>query len=213
MNEIVAEKLCKKCGEKKPLTDFYTHPGMKDGYLNTCKPCKNIQQKQYPPLPKEISGNLGEQLAVDRMRSLGLFAMTGKMSRWAWQDVIVWGCVRVECKWSPVSSEGDYIFKFDSQARRGMNSHVIVLICDDGMNRSFHVFPSNHPIFFGKDGQRKKGVQYKPFAKHRKLNGAHTMTPDLMIGHKDNWQLIEQERQRIISELVDGIYVDDLKAA
>lgn len=211
--DSILEKPCKKCGETKPLTDFYTHVSTKDGHLNTCKVCHLNRMKHYPAVPREISGNPGEAIAVQKMKSLGIFAMSGKMSRWIYQDVIAWGAVRVECK-KAIIRNGKYMFKFDSQARNGTNSHLILLMCDDGYDISFHLFPSDHPVFFKRDGVRRKtGVQYEPFAKHRKLDGRYTLTPEIMVAHKDNWGLIEQKRQLIIQELIDGTYVEDLKAA
>lgn len=38
-------KRCKKCGEAKPLSDFYRSAGMRDGYRNDCKPC-NLEEKR-----------------------------------------------------------------------------------------------------------------------------------------------------------------------
>ena len=35
----VLYKICRECGESKPLVDYYTHKAMKDGHLNKCKIC------------------------------------------------------------------------------------------------------------------------------------------------------------------------------
>ncbi|MDQ3978623.1 MAG: hypothetical protein M3314_03600, partial [Actinomycetota bacterium] len=32
-------KQCNKCGETKPLSEFYKMPEMRDGHRNDCKPC------------------------------------------------------------------------------------------------------------------------------------------------------------------------------
>jgi len=40
-------KDCFKCGATKPYTDFYTHKGMKDGFLNKCKACTKRDAKEH----------------------------------------------------------------------------------------------------------------------------------------------------------------------
>lgn len=53
-------KKCKKCGVKKPLSEFYKHALMVDGHLNICKDCKKAYIRKYSKTPK------GK--AVDRKR-------------------------------------------------------------------------------------------------------------------------------------------------
>lgn len=40
-------KVCKDCGTQKPLTEYYKHSGMLDGYLNKCIECVKARVKKH----------------------------------------------------------------------------------------------------------------------------------------------------------------------
>lgn len=47
-------KVCKICGEMKPLSEFHKHPKSKDGYNVRCKKCQNEYNKGKVAIAKHI---------------------------------------------------------------------------------------------------------------------------------------------------------------
>jgi len=40
-------KICRQCGIEKPMTEYYAHNQMADGYLNKCKDCVRSQVSKH----------------------------------------------------------------------------------------------------------------------------------------------------------------------
>ena len=55
MNEIITEIKCNKCGETKPLSEFYNSKHKKYGKFASCKKCEIIRQKEWYSKNRESS--------------------------------------------------------------------------------------------------------------------------------------------------------------
>jgi protein-arginine kinase activator protein McsA len=59
-------KTCRKCGETKPLSEFYKNKESKDGHLNICKTCKCVYQRnrtenlEYINVQSKVCAKCGE---------------------------------------------------------------------------------------------------------------------------------------------------------
>lgn len=51
-----AVKTCNECAESKPLTEFYAHPRMADGYFNRCKVCDRARARASMKQLRETPG-------------------------------------------------------------------------------------------------------------------------------------------------------------
>jgi hypothetical protein len=178
-----------------------------DGALNKmCKTCYRAKRKGRKSLPKTAI-HKGEILAIDMLCRNGIFATSGKStSNGKWIDVMAWGCVKIEVKYSAENTDGCWGFGFTSTRNKNtQHPHLIMLIGERYTGeRRYYLFPENHPVFFNEFGERKKGIGYKIDAIRRSDNLPQvTLTEDLLKSHRNAWHLIEMQRQRVIMELTD----------
>lgn len=207
MDAVADVKTCRSCGQVLPVTAFYKRSSVKrDSYTSECKSCMRERSRQtnLQRLPADVPRTKSETLALTYLRTAGIPAVPGKAFRLADVDVVAWGCVWIEVKYSLLKSSPRPRFQFGAtpaQIRRGYLAHVIMLICDYGDNQSYHLFQSDHDVFYRDlaDGTRKvkAAVAYIPEATGSTRRAAPSIvvpTDALMKLHEDNLDCIEQAR-------------------
>jgi hypothetical protein len=64
-------KVCKKCGEEKPFSEFYKDKSKPDGYYSSCKSCKNGYFKSVDPEKKKKKKRKYYEKHKDRLLEYG----------------------------------------------------------------------------------------------------------------------------------------------
>lgn len=84
--QVKQTKICKVCGQEKPLSAFRQHAKMRDGRRNTCRKCQ--QEQQAKRQMETLSDNLKGILDLDYIRELGyeLPKLSQKEKQKLWHD-------------------------------------------------------------------------------------------------------------------------------
>lgn len=190
---------CSKCGEEKAETEFYKR-GRKSARFSFCIECFKISHKNSKIVARQTPGQPAEGIVIEYLKNMGIYAAPGKCSEWRWIDVVAWGCVLIEVKSSTLRPDNTYTFNFTPTQRiKGIQADLVVLLPIEEFENTFHVFRSNDPIFYKRDGTLRQAVDYKLFPKFYR-EGYETLTLEKMSKAKDDWGLIEEIRQRKIAK-------------
>jgi hypothetical protein len=192
-------RLCTNCFLVKPLNKFYAHKTGNKQRDRICIKCKRQKSIQIETIPRNISGVKTEKMVMQECHKRGIYSAPGKASAFYDKrpDVVAEGNVLIEVKKSHFTRSG-YLFGFGSQLKSYgvLLTDLVVLILRMDNEKSFHVFPSKHPVFYHDNGQLKRGISYLPNPTHRKNVGGVRLTSDLMNYHKDAWYLIWEVKKQ-----------------
>jgi hypothetical protein len=197
----ILSKPCNKCKVDKPLTEYYPRSGVdnpsKPGhYLVECKDCMRTRSKHARPLDPQEPRAATEVYGIEYLNRKGFPTLPGKALHYSWVDAIVFGCIKVEIKYSPLRwAYNGYEFTFHTTPRQkkdGYRADVVMLICDYGDNMTYHFFSPDNPVFF-MNGRIKSAVTFTPgkMEASRHANNRVVMTQPMMDEAQDRVQLIE----------------------
>ena len=194
-------KRCFDCKETKSLNKFYRNIGTKDGYNDRCIDCSKIYGKTRPHYSRTEVVQPGEIAAIDKLKSLGIYAAPGKCSEFKWVDVVAWGCVRIEVKYTS-SSDGNVISWHlgHKDHSRWEDIDLVLFINDKNGVKDYYLIYADNPIFYKESGEAKTGIAIRMNPKYTRNN-----VRDVVLENQDNWSLIEEIRQNKITSLIDSV--------
>lgn len=198
-------KACRICKTLYPVSSeyFYKHSQAKDGFHSHCKECGKKRSNAYhaaKPDNKPL-GRPNENIFIDYLMNHGIAAEMGAIFKsFKYADVVSWGCVTIELKYSK-PHDGKYVFQFTPRQRRlnGEGVGIICLAMESNKGISYHLFDAKNPIFY-QDGKLKNSVYYNANPHHRKR--PPVITDDMMAMAKNNFALIEQKRLAYSQQLI-----------
>lgn len=193
-------KTCTACKREQPFSSFYAKSGLdahtKPGHFTSeCKECMKARSKRKPYIPRNPNTLVrSEALVIDQLRRNGIYAVTGKSVNAKHVDVVAWGCVQIEVKYSRLEKNGNrlaFVFDFSPpQRKRGVLAQVVVLVCDYGSGRvDYHVFDAANPIFYS-NSQLKLKITFEPGRTQSRYHGHELLTQSIMDTHKNMWGVI-----------------------
>jgi hypothetical protein len=147
-----------------------------------------------------------EILALNYLHSKGIPALPGKALRHSHVDVIAFGCVDIEIKYSRLEYKGmeeQFVFTATrAQQYGGFRAQIVILVCDWNDKVTYHLFKTDNPVFYLK-GRVKNGLTFTPGRLVAKKHGNNrvVMVQSMMDEAQDNLTLIYEQLRAVSQKL------------
>lgn len=193
-------KVCRRCNVEKPLTEFYKRPNS-DSPTSECKSCMSSRSKSAPHQNNKdylVPRAATETLVINYLHSKGIPALPGKALRHSHVDIIAFGCVDIEVKYSKLKwRKNVQQFMFNAtyaQQNGGFRAQIVLLVCDYGDKNTFHLFDVTDPVFFI-HGRVKIGMTFTPgnYEALKHGNNRVVMVQGMMDESQDKLSLIYEK--------------------
>jgi len=211
-------KSCNGCKKEVALVDFHFRskyrgkivvPTEPAHVISECKTCMRERGKTQNRLSPHETRTASEMMFIEYLASRGVPALPGKAVQFADVDIVAYGHIWVEVKYSTLDySHNAKRFRWSfspKQVERGVYGHIIALICDYGERQTYHLFPWDAKYFYNEDNKPKTGINFVPgqmeAVKHKRR---HILTQPVMDLAQDRTSLISTYLTRIHHALCEG---------
>lgn len=189
-------KVCHRCNRELDIQEFYER-SYSNSFTSECKSCMKARSKAQHVTNEDYQVPVveSEKMAITYLATHGIPALPGKTIRHSYVDLIAFGCIGIEVKYSRLEDiRGVVKFQFDTtpaQQKKGFRASVVLLICDYESERTFHFFDAKDPVFYMK-GRLKTGFTFTPGAYEPLKHGENrvVMVQGMMDNAQDKVQLI-----------------------
>ena len=145
---------------------------------------------------------------VDYLLKNGIYAVNGKFTSWRYVDIVAFGCVAIENKYSNVRQDKGHSYGFRLVSKwhdNGMRGNIIILCAQrhDRVERT--IWNVNDPIFYRRDGSPKQGIWYttkKTQGHARRAEYGVSINPRLWREHIDRFDIIHDCLRNICTNML-----------
>lgn len=189
-------KICIDCHKEKEVGEFYLRSDGRN-YTSVCKPCMKERSaiNSKNSRSKFISTIDSENALLNALHQQGIPAWPGKAMSHTFADIIAWGIVKIEVKYSATSPKFKWHFT-PAQVKAGVRGHITVLVMED----QYSILRSDDPVFRHANGERKQALVYP----NSRIAGT-TINQTIEAG-VNRWDVIQSVRDELCQQLRQGKY-------